>query len=58
MSIDFSNDELVMLNNCLNEICNGAHIEDWEFHSRVGWLRSEVQVLLNKIRISLPRDAL
>jgi hypothetical protein len=58
MSIDFSTDELVMLNNCLNEICNGVHIGDWEFQTRVGWPRSEIQVLLDKIHASLPRDAL
>ena len=38
-----------MLNNCLNEICNGVHIEDWEFQTRVGWSRAEVQKLLSRI---------
>jgi hypothetical protein len=49
LHLQLSDDEIVMLNNCLNEICNGVHIEDWEFQTRVGWSRAEVQKLLSRI---------
>ena len=28
--------ELLLLNNALNEVCNGGAIEDWEFSRRLG----------------------
>jgi hypothetical protein len=50
-------DELVLLNNCLNEVCNGVHIDDWEFQTRIGSPRSSVRSLLDKIHASIPKDA-
>ena len=54
--IDLSDDELLMLNGCLNELCNGVHIEDWEFQTRIGFTRNEVRKLLDKIHAHLPSD--
>ena len=48
-------DELEILNNCLNELCNGVWIEDWEFQTRIGWDRQEVRQLLDKINAQLPK---
>lgn len=42
-------DELQMLNNALNEVCNGGHIDDEEFGTRLGWDRATVRVLLGEI---------
>ena len=43
------NDELVMLNNALNEVCNGVDIADTEFQTRLGWDRGALQELLDQI---------
>ena len=51
----FSVEELEILNNCLNELCNGVWIEDWEFQTRIGWNRQEVKQLLDKINAQLPK---
>ncbi len=44
-----SESELVLLNNALNEVCNGIHIDDPEFATRIGASRSEAQRLLRVI---------
>lgn len=37
LAVEFTRLELVLLNNALNEICNGPNaIEEWEFHTRLG----------------------
>ena len=45
--ISFSNDELVILNNALNEICNGVDIP--QFETRVGYPRERVEALFEQI---------
>ena len=52
-ALRFDDDELAMLNNCLNEVCNGVHIEDWEFQTRIGYDRARVQDLLSKVNAQL-----
>lgn len=47
--VRLTNDELHMLNNALNEICHGVHIDDWEFQTRLGFGRSELKALLSEI---------
>lgn len=47
ITANFSNDELIMLNNALNEISNGISIT--EFQARVGYTREEVEGLMSKI---------
>jgi hypothetical protein len=42
-------DEAIMLNNALNEVCNGVHISDAAFSTRLGWPRLELQKLLDQI---------
>ena len=41
-----SKDELRLLNNALNEVCNGVDIEEAEFVTRLGVERSEARRLL------------
>ena len=48
-SIQFSRDDLVLLNNALNEVCNGVHIEEPEFHTRLGATKEEARELLSRI---------
>jgi len=52
--VRLSGDELDMLNNVLNELCNGVWIGDWEFQTRIGWDRLAVQRLLGQIHEAAP----
>ncbi|NIG13537.1 hypothetical protein [Pantoea sp. Cy-640] len=45
--INITEEELLILNSALNEICNGIDIA--EFETRIGSDRNEVAVLLSKI---------
>ena len=47
--IRFSNEELVIISNALNEICNGVEIDDVEFATRMGAEREEVRSLLESL---------
>ena len=49
MQIALSREELILINNALNEVCNGVDIPDWEFQTRLGRSREEVRDLLAKI---------
>jgi len=49
IDLRFDRNELVLLNNALNELCNGVHIENWEFQTRLGVERREAQKLLGQI---------
>lgn len=45
--ITLTRDELVMINNALNETCNGLDIR--EFQARTGYTKKEMELLLEKI---------
>ena len=45
--IELSEEELGTIGNCLNEVCNG--IEVFEFQTRIGVTREAVQELLRMI---------
>lgn len=48
--LEASVDEAILLNNALNEICNGPNaIEEWEFHARTGSTLEEAKALLDSI---------
>ena len=50
IQLELSDDEAVLINNALNEICNGPNaIEEWEFHARTGSTVQEAKSLLDKI---------
>lgn len=42
---------MILLNNALNEVCNG--LDQWEFETRMGKPREEVVILLNKVHARL-----
>ena len=42
-------DELCGISNAINEVCNGVHIEDAEFQTRLGVTRSFLQQVLTTI---------
>ena len=49
-SVSMTRDELIALGNCLNKVCNG--IELFEFETRVGASREEVGRMLDKILVA------
>jgi hypothetical protein len=53
-SLDVSGQELTLLNNALNELCNGVYISDQEFATRLGAQKSEAKILLSQISAVLP----
>lgn len=49
VQLDLSADELLILNNALNEVCNGVDIGDFEFAARIGGGREEARALLERL---------
>ena len=47
--IAFTADELLVINNCLNELANGLDLEDDEVSIRTGAPREQVQSLLKQV---------
>ena len=45
----FTADELLLLNNALNEVCNGLALDDAEFQTRLGVDRKTARKLLAKV---------
>jgi hypothetical protein len=49
VSVSLTRDELLMLNNALNEVCNGVGFEDDEFATRLGFPREQLRALLARV---------
>lgn len=47
--VSLTPDELTGISNALNEVCNGVHIADAEFQTRLGHPRSELAAILQRI---------
>lgn len=47
--VSLTRDELVLISNALNEICNGLNWTDEQLQTRVGYTRKQAQELLAKI---------
>ncbi len=47
--VRLSKHELSLINNALNEVCNGVDIEDAEFATRLGAEREEMRNILKNI---------
>ena len=48
ITLRLSPDEVIILSNALNEICNGIAIS--EFETRIGYTREDVETLLAELR--------
>jgi hypothetical protein len=48
-SPQFTREELVVINNALNEVCNGLSMGDDEFQTRIGYARDVAQKVLAKV---------
>jgi len=53
----FTHEELVVINNALNEVCNGLSFDDDEFQTRLGYPRALAENLLQKIGKALAKKA-
>ncbi len=49
MTVELTTDELVIINNALNEVCNGIHLVG-EFDTRMGCTVEHARELLAKIQ--------
>ena len=49
ITLKLTRDELLLLNNALNEVCNGVYIDDAEFSTRLGASRNDARRLLERI---------
>jgi hypothetical protein len=48
-----THDELVIINNALNEVCNGLPLSDAEFQTRIGYARERALKVLAKVAKAL-----
>lgn len=48
-TVEIDKDELLLINNAINEVCNGIHIDEWEFETRLGVSREQGRALLAEI---------
>jgi hypothetical protein len=53
MTVELAKHELEIINNALNEVCNGIHLEG-EFDTRMGCSIEEARALLAKISVLAP----
>lgn len=51
----FTHDELVVINNALNEVCNGLAFDDDEFQTRIGYSRAVARDVLEKVAKALSK---
>jgi hypothetical protein len=49
MTVELTSGELGIINNAMNEVCNGIHLEG-EFETRMGCTVEEAKKLLARIR--------
>ena len=50
VTLKFSRSELALINNALNEVCNGVHLaHDGEFSTRLGHSRKAAKQLLAEV---------
>lgn len=55
--ISISSDELTHVLNALNEVCNGVHIPDSEFETRLGASRLEISALFSSLQAQPSNEA-
>ena len=51
--LQLTRDEAIVLNNALNEVCNGVHLSDAEFSTRLGVERSAALELLAQLAATI-----
>ena len=51
--LEMSRGELILINNALNEVCNGLHMDEYEFQTRLGVSVEDARRLLRRIQALL-----
>ena len=51
-----SHSDLYIINNALNEICNGVHLDEWDFETRMGVDREAARSLLDRVNETLRKS--
>ncbi|WP_405396234.1 hypothetical protein [Microbispora hainanensis] len=46
ITISLGPDDALAVNNALNEICNGVHLDEWDFQTRMGVDREHARKVL------------
>lgn len=49
IELQLTRGDLLLINNALNEVCNGVRIDDFEFETRLGVSRDEARQLLRRV---------
>ncbi|MET9341599.1 hypothetical protein [Nonomuraea sp. NPDC003804] len=53
ITVSLEPDDVLAISNALNEICNGVHLDDWDFQPRMGVEREQVQAVLDVINSAM-----
>ncbi|MEV4352817.1 hypothetical protein [Nonomuraea sp. NPDC049625] len=49
ITVNLGPEDAIAIKNALNEVCNGIHLDDWDFRLRMGVNRDQAQVVLGAI---------
>jgi hypothetical protein len=52
ITVDLGPDDALAISNALNEVCNGIHLDDWDFRTRMGVDRDHAWTVLRGINDS------
>ncbi|MFG2075406.1 hypothetical protein [Nonomuraea maritima] len=53
ITVDLGPDDALAISNALNEVCNGIHLDDWDFQTRMGVDRDHARTVLRGINDSI-----
>ncbi|MFB9629734.1 hypothetical protein [Nonomuraea helvata] len=53
ITVNLGPKDALAIKNALNEVCNGIHLDDWDFRLRMGVDRDQAQVMLRTIYDSI-----
>lgn len=52
-NLKLTKEELILAVGAINEVCNGIHIDDWDFETRLGVSKNEARAFLKKLNLLL-----
>ncbi|GLW96462.1 hypothetical protein [Microtetraspora sp. NBRC 16547] len=47
ITVNLGPDDALAINNALTEICNGVHLDEWDFQTRMGVDREQARKVLS-----------
>ncbi|MEU6337743.1 hypothetical protein ABZ839_25495 [Streptomyces cellulosae] len=56
VTVRLSAEEAVIINNALNELCNGYNLSDRELELRSGFTRDQIRAVLRTIHDAIPPE--